>query len=173
MEKMKEMNTAIFMIALLVFGFACMHSASFAEAAPSSSDAKQIYVERNSERKTTKASATNFTGDVTVTRFFGSQNPTGLSGGVVSFNPGARTAWHDHPNGQLIIIISGSGRVQQWGGPVIEVNQGDLVWFPPNVKHWHGAGPDQSMSHISIADIVDGKSSGWSELVTDKQYDGK
>lgn len=170
---MKKTSIVIFMIALLVLGFVCMSLSHFAEAASSSSDAKQIYVERNSERKTTKAPAANFTGDVTVTRFFGSQNQAGLSGGVVSFNPGARTAWHDHPNGQLIIIISGSGRVQQWGGPVIEVNQGDLVWFPANVKHWHGAGPDQSMSHISIADIVDGKSSGWSELVTDKQYNGK
>ena len=170
---MKKFYIAIFWAAVFVLGCIWINATRSAEAASPKEDSQKIYVERNSEQKTTKAPATNFTGDVTVTRFFGAQNSTGLSGGIVSFNPGARTAWHEHPNGQLIIITSGAGRVQQWGGPVIEVNQGDLVWFPPNVKHWHGAAPDKSMSHISIADIVEGKSSVWNELVSDEQYNGK
>ena len=96
-----------------------------------------------------------------------------ISGGYVSFEAGARTNWHTHPLGQLIIISEGSGRVQQWGGPMIEVNVGDVVWFPPNVKHWHGAAPNSPMTHNSLAEIADGKSSVWMERVTDDQYNGK
>ena len=169
---MKKLSIALFVITLLAGGFYLISSFP-ANAASSQSEAQQVFIVRNNDMRTAKASETNFTGDVNSTPLFVPNNPTGKSGGIVDFSPGARTAWHEHPNGQLIIITAGSGRVQQWDGPVIEVNQGDVVWFPPNVKHWHGAAPDRAMSHIALADIVDGRSSTWHEKVTDDQYNGR
>lgn len=107
-----------------------------------------IYVIR-SDRSTDKAPANNCTGNATVQRLFpASNNEMNISGGYVSFEAGARTNWNTHPHGQLIIITEGTARVQQWGGPLIEANVGDVVWFPPNVKHWHGATPNVAMIHI-------------------------
>ncbi len=133
-----------------------------------------IYIVRADKDGNYKAPETNFTGNASVQRLFpAANNQMNISGGYVSFEAGARTNWHTHPLGQLIIITEGSGRVQQWGGPMIEVNVGDVVWFPPNVKHWHGAAPNSPMTHISLAEIADGKSSVWMERVTDDQYNGK
>ncbi|MGL5511730.1 MAG: (R)-mandelonitrile lyase [Sporomusa sp.] len=120
-----------------------------------------------------KAPASNFTGDVSVARLFPANDQMSISGGYVSFQPGARTAWHIHPRGQMLIITEGSGRVQQWGGPIIEVKKGDVVWFPPGVKHWHGAAPNVGMTHISLAEIYEGRSTDWLEQVSDAQYNGK
>jgi quercetin dioxygenase-like cupin family protein len=97
----------------------------------------------------------------------------GISGGYVTFAPGARTAWHSHPQGQMLIVTAGKGRVQQWGGQIIEVQKEDVVWFPPDVKHWHGARPDEALTHTSLAPISEGKSSNWMEQVTNEQYNGK
>ncbi|MDR1935234.1 MAG: cupin domain-containing protein [Candidatus Accumulibacter sp.] len=120
-----------------------------------------------------KGAEANFTGDVSVDRLFPANDPLSISGGYVSFAPGARTAWHTHPEGQMLIVTAGSGRVRQWGGPLLEIRQGDVVWFPAGVKHWHGAAPDASMTHIALAKIVDGKSSTWMEKVSDEQYNGQ
>jgi quercetin dioxygenase-like cupin family protein len=88
----------------------------------------------------------------------------------VTFEPGARTAWHSHPLGQTLIVTAGSGRVQRWGGPIEEIHPGDVVWIPPDEKHWHGAAPTTAMTHISIVEQVQGKAPNWMEKVSDEQY---
>jgi len=90
----------------------------------------------------------------------------------VTFEPGARTAWHTHPLGQTLIVTAGCGRVQRWGCPVEEIRPGDVVWFPPGEKHWHGAGPTTAMMHIAIQEALDGKVVDWMEKVSDEQYQG-
>ena len=95
-----------------------------------------------------------------------------MSGGHVTFEPGARSAWHTHPVGQTLVITSGLGWVQQWGGPKQEVRAGDVVWFAPGIKHWHGASASTAMTHIAIQEAVDGKNVDWLEQVSDEQYRG-
>jgi 4-carboxymuconolactone decarboxylase len=112
----------------------------------------------------------NFTGAVRVDRSFQPAAPSRVGGGRVTFAPGARTAWHSHPLGQTLIVLTGVGRVQRWGDPVDEIRSGDVVWIPPGQKHWHGAGPTSDMSHIAIVEQLDGKSTEWMEKVTDEQY---
>lgn len=122
----------------------------------------------------TQASATGpaeyFTGVVRVDSPFHGESPARVGGALVTFEPGARTAWHTHPLGQTLIVTAGAGRVQHWNGPVQEIHPGDVVWIPPNVKHWHGAGPAGAMSHIAIAESLDGKPVAWLEKVSDEQY---
>lgn len=90
----------------------------------------------------------------------------------ITFEPGARTAWHTHPLGQILFVLSGCGRAQRWGGPVEELRPGDVAWFPPGEKHWHGAAPTASMTHIAIQEQLDGQTVEWMERVTDDQYGG-
>ncbi|MDR7316386.1 cupin domain-containing protein [Brevibacillus nitrificans] len=111
-----------------------------------------------------------FTGTVRIDPLFGATDPARASGATVTFEPGARTAWHTHPFGQTLIITAGSGRVQRWGGPIEEIRPGDVVWFPPGEKHWHGASPNTAMSHIAIQEQLDGKAVEWMEKVSDEQY---
>ncbi len=96
--------------------------------------------------------------------------PSRVSGGHVTFEPGARSAWHTHPVGQILIVTSGLGFVQQWGGPRQEVSAGDIVWFPPGLKHWHGASTTSAMTHSAIQEAVEGKAVDWMEHVADEQY---
>jgi len=98
--------------------------------------------------------------------------PARIRANVVSFDPGARTAWHTHPLGQTLYVLSGCGRVQVWGGEIREIRAGDVVWFPPGEKHWHGAGPDTAMTHLALQEAQDGKAVDWLEHVTDQQYAG-
>ncbi len=114
--------------------------------------------------------AANFTGSVRVDAPFQGAAPARVGGATVTFEPGARTAWHTHPLGQTLIVTSGAGRVQQWNGPVQEIRAGDTVWIPPGVKHWHGAAPTTAMAHIAIAENLDGKVVEWMEKVSDGQY---
>ena len=111
-----------------------------------------------------------FTGTVRVDPLFQADEPGRVSGAHVTFEPGARTAWHTHPLGQTLIVTSGCGRVQRLGGPVEEIHPGDIVWFPPGEKHWHGASPTTAMTHIAIQEKLDGKAVDWMEKVTDEQY---
>jgi quercetin dioxygenase-like cupin family protein len=111
-----------------------------------------------------------FTGTVRIDPLFQSKAPARAAGAGVTFEPGARTAWHTHPLGQTLIITAGCGWVQQAGGPVEEVHPGDVVWFPPGVKHWHGATPTTAMTHIAIQEGLDGKVVDWLEHVSDEQY---
>jgi quercetin dioxygenase-like cupin family protein len=111
-----------------------------------------------------------FTGTVRIDGRFQADAPARLGGATVTFEPGARTAWHTHPLGQTLIVIAGLGRAQREGGPIEEIRAGDIVWFEPGEKHWHGASPTVAMSHIAIAEAQDGKVVDWMEHVTDAQY---
>lgn len=113
-----------------------------------------------------------FTGSVQIEMLFNPFDKERVQGANVTFEPAARTAWHTHPLGQTIIITSGNGRVQRWGGPVEEVGPGDVVWFAPGEKHWHGAGPDGAMTHMAIQEVQDGKTVDWMEKVSDRDYNG-
>lgn len=113
-----------------------------------------------------------FTGTVRIDPLFPAHAPARASSASVTFEPGARTAWHTHPLGQALIVTAGVGRVQVQGGPIQEVRPGDTVWFPPQVKHWHGAAPGVSMTHISVAEEEDGNNVEWLEKVTEDQYMG-
>ena len=129
-----------------------------------------IRIQRHGERPPAIGPATNFTGAVRVASRFQADSPARVGGGVVTFEPGARTAWHTHPLGQTLIVTSGCGWVQQEGGPVQEIRPGDVVWFPPGVKHWHGATPTSAMSHVAVSEAQDGASVTWMEHVSDEQY---
>lgn len=111
-----------------------------------------------------------FIGKVRIDPLVDAEAPARASSASVSFEPGARTAWHTHPLGQTLIITGGNGLVQTWGGPIREVTPGVVVWFPAGEKHWHGASPSMGMSHIAIHEALDGKSVDWLEHVTDDQY---
>ena len=114
-----------------------------------------------------------FTGKVRIDPLFQTPDPARVRGVSVTFEPGARTAWHTHPLGQTLIITSGCGLVQRDGGPIEVVNPGDVVWFPPGEKHWHGATPTVAMTHLAIQEQHDGKVVEWMEKVNDEQYQGK
>lgn len=131
---------------------------------------ESINVMRVGSNPSSAGAAQNFTGSVFVDSRFQAAAPARVGGGVVTFAPGARTAWHTHPLGQTLIITSGVGRVQKWGDTVQEIRPGDVVWIPPGVKHWHGASPSVGMSHIAIAESLDGKSVDWMEKVSTDQY---
>jgi quercetin dioxygenase-like cupin family protein len=111
-----------------------------------------------------------FTGHVRVNLLFAPQAGMPVSGGYVTFEPGARSAWHTHPIGQYLVVTAGTGWTQQWGGPVVELHVGDVLWCPPGVKHWHGATPTTSMTHMALTGTVDEKNVNWMEQVSDSQY---
>ena len=111
-----------------------------------------------------------FTGTVRVDPLFEAHHPARSLGASVTFEPGARTAWHTHPLGQTLIVTSGCGRVQRWEGPIEEIRPGDVIWFAPGEKHWHGASPTAAMTHIAIQEALNGKVVDWMEQVSDEQY---
>ncbi|MGO4331095.1 cupin domain-containing protein [Cupriavidus sp. 2TAF22] len=113
-----------------------------------------------------------FTGSVRIDSLFQAEAPARVGGATVIFGPGARTAWHSHPLGQTLLVTAGTGLVQQWGAPVQTIRSGDLVWIPPSTKHWHGATAATSMTHIAIAESLDGKVVDWMEQVCAEQYEG-
>lgn len=117
-----------------------------------------------------KGPADWFTGTVRIDPLFQANAPARAAGAQVTFEPSARTAWHTHPLGQVLIVTSGAGRVQRWGGPVEEIRPGDVVWIPPGEKHWHGAAFATAMTHIALQEALDGKAVDWMEKVTDEQY---
>jgi 4-carboxymuconolactone decarboxylase len=138
--------------------------------AQASATVAAIRIQRHGERPPAAGPASNFTGAVQVDSRFQAESPARVGGGVVTFQAGARTAWHTHPLGQTLIVTSGCGWVQQEGGPVQEIRPGDVVWFPPGVKHWHGASPSSAMSHVAVSEAQDGATVTWMEHVTDEQY---
>jgi quercetin dioxygenase-like cupin family protein len=127
-------------------------------------------IKRIGSRPSMKGPADWFTGTVWIDPLFNAPAPASAGGASVSFEPGARTAWHTHPLGQTLIVASGCGLVQREGGPIVEIRPGDVVWFPPGEKHWHGAAPTTAMTHIAIQEALDGKFVEWMEKVTDDQY---
>ena len=129
-------------------------------------------IKRNGSTPSAKGPADYFTGTVRIDAPFQGTARARTGGATVTFEPGARTAWHTHPLGQTLIVVSGSGRAQREGGPVEEINAGDIVWFEPGEKHWHGASSTNAMTHIAIAEALDGQVVNWMEHVTDKDYQG-
>lgn len=127
-------------------------------------------ITRNGTRPSGKGPVEYFTGSVRIDPLFDAPDPARVIGVSVTFEPGARTAWHTHPLGQTLIVTAGCGWVQREGGPVEEIHPGEVVWFPPGEKHWHGATATTAMTHIAIAEKLDGKSTDWLEHVTDEQY---
>jgi quercetin dioxygenase-like cupin family protein len=127
-------------------------------------------IKRSGSQPSGKGPAEYFTGAVRVDPLFEAPEPARVRGASVTFEPGARTAWHTHPLGQTLIVTSGSGRVQRWGGPVEEIHPGDVVWFAPGEKHWHGATATTGMTHIAIQEALNGKAVDWMEHVSDEQY---
>ena len=127
-------------------------------------------IQRNGSRPSSKGPADWFTGTVRIDPAFDAPPPARVAGASVTFEPGARTAWHTHPLGQTLIVTAGTGWVQQDGGPKQEIKPGDVIWTPPGVRHWHGATAINGMTHIAITEALEGKNVEWMEKVTDAQY---
>jgi quercetin dioxygenase-like cupin family protein len=129
-------------------------------------------IQRNGSQPSNKGPADYFTGTVRVDPLFAAPDPARVTGAYVTFEPGARTAWHTHPLGQTLVVTAGCGRAQRWGGPIEEIRPGDVIWFAPGEKHWHGAARTTAMTHIAIQEKLDGKTVDWLEHVSEEQYGG-
>jgi quercetin dioxygenase-like cupin family protein len=130
-------------------------------------------IKRSGSQPSSKGPDEWFSGTVRIDPLFQAPGPARVAGASVTFEPGARAAWHTHPLGQTLIVTAGAGRVQRWGGPIEEIRPGDVVWIPPGEKHWHGAAPTTAMTHIAVQEFQDGKAVEWMEKVTDEQYQGR
>lgn len=127
-------------------------------------------IKRNGSQASTRASSDWFTGTVRIDPLFSAPEPARVAGASVTFEPGARTNWHTHPLGQTLVVTGGCGWAQREGGPVEEIRPGDVIWFAPGERHWHGASATTAMTHIAIHEKLDGKNVDWAEKVTDEQY---
>lgn len=139
----------------------------------SSTRGSDMSITRAGSQASQKGPSEWFTGTVRIDPLFTAPPPARTAGASVTFEPGARTAWHTHPLGQTLIVLSGLGLAQREGGPVEEIRPGDVVWFEPGVKHWHGASEKTAMTHIAVQEALDGKAVEWLEHVSDEQYGGK
>jgi quercetin dioxygenase-like cupin family protein len=142
------------------------------EAKPQRLREYKMEIKRVGSQPSSKGPADWFTGSVRIDPLFQTNSPARAAGASVTFEPGARTAWHTHPLGQRLIVTAGVGWVQREGGPIEEIHPGDVVWFPPGEKHWHGATAKSGMTHIAIHEALEGKAVDWMEKVTEEQYNG-
>ncbi len=127
-------------------------------------------IKKSGTQPSGRGPAEYFTGTVCLDPLFDAQDPSRVAAAYLTFEPGARTAWHTHPLGQHLVVTAGGGLAQRWGGPIEEIHPGDVVWFPPGEKHWHGAAPTTAMTHIAIQEQLHGKAVDWMEKVSDEQY---
>lgn len=182
-EKMKSKLYGAAFLSLLVIGMACsqanqQQNVAAQNASPkrsatptaTSESSQKMNITRSGSQTSNKGPAENFTGSVTVTQLFKENAPSRVSGGRVTFEPGARSNWHTHPLGQTLIVVAGAGYVQQEGETIQEMREGDVIWTPPGVKHWHGATPNSGVTHFAIQESLDGKNVNWLEKVSDEQY---
>jgi quercetin dioxygenase-like cupin family protein len=132
-----------------------------------------VEIKRSGSQPSAKGPGEWFTGTVRIDPLFQAKAPARAGGNAVTFEPGARTAWHTHPLGQVLIITAGAGLAQREGGPVEQIRPGDVVWFDAREKHWHGASPTTAMTHIAVQEALDGKAVDWMEQVSDEQYQPK
>jgi quercetin dioxygenase-like cupin family protein len=168
MERKMKTTAMLLSLSLLV------SAGSFADQALAADATKQSQtITRAGSQPSVKGSAEYFTGNVRVDPLFPAKDAAPFSGAYVTFEPGARSAWHTHPTGQHLIVTSGVGRTGEWGGRVEEIKTGDVIWCSPTIKHWHGASPTTAMTHIAITGTLNGKNVVWMEKVTDEQYNGK
>src|SRR6266700_2672235 len=158
-RKMKLLRVAVVALFLLASTSPCLSQVA------SGRNSQTISITRKGSRQSSQASGQNFTGSVRIEPVFDAHDPSRSTGGRVTFEPGARTAWHTHPHGQTLIVTAGTGWIQQWGGPIEEIREGDAVWIPPGIRHWHGATASTSMTHIGIQESLDGKTVEWMEQV--------
>jgi quercetin dioxygenase-like cupin family protein len=149
---------------------ATQSGANDAPAVASNEESQTIRIVRSGSQPSRDGPAEYFTGSARIDPLFAAQEPSRSSASYVTFEPGARTAWHTHPLGQVLVVTAGTGLVRQWGGPIEEFRAGDVVRIPPGVKHWHGASPTSRMTHIAIQEELRGKNVEWMEKVTDEQY---
>lgn len=167
----------LLMVSMFASPFAPVEQTLFGVAggsgAASKGGAQAMEIKRSGTQPSQKGPADHFTGTARVEPLFQATAPSRTSGAYVTFEPSARSAWHTHPLGQILVVTAGVGRVQRWGGPVEEIRAGDVVWTPPGVKHWHGASPTVAMTHLAIQEALDGKLVDWMEKVTDEQYGAK
>lgn len=154
-----------FLVVMISMGYGIVNAADAIEG-----NEQHIIIYHDANFKSYEAPASYFSGRAAVTRIFGKNEMTKFSGGIVSFEPGARTHWHTHPAGQLLIIQSGIALVQEWGGKTIVLHTGDMLWCPPNVKHWHGADMNGGMVHVALTGDKEGKAVTWLEEVSDATY---
>ncbi len=172
---MRLLAATVMSLSLLALAFAYANQAraasgSDAPRVASSEDSQTISITRSGSQPSVKGAAEYFTGSVRIDPLFKANDPSRTSGGLVTFEPGARTAWHTHPLGQILIVTAGTGWIRQWGGQIEEIRQGDVVRIPPGQKHWHGATATTGMTHIAIQEQLDGKAVDWMEQVSDEQY---
>jgi quercetin dioxygenase-like cupin family protein len=158
------LTTTALLAAVLQFGLM--------KSTPAHAEDGTMEISRDDERPTGPAPADYFTGEVMLKPLFSPNDVIDTSAGQVTFSPCARSAWHTHPAGQTLIVTSGTGWVQQWGGEKLQINSGDVIWTEPGVKHWHGANEAGAMTHIAVTDFVDGRNVDWMEKVSDDQYRG-
>ncbi len=130
-------------------------------------------IKRAGSQPSSRGPADYFTGVVRIDPIIAAESPARLAAAMVTFEPGARTAWHTHPLGQTLLVVSGFGHAQRWGGPLEEIRPGDVIWFPPGEKHWHGASATTGMTHIAMQEQLDGKTAEWLEQVSEGQYLGE
>ncbi|SDR44847.1 4-carboxymuconolactone decarboxylase [Rhizobiales bacterium GAS113] len=154
------------MVSLLVSAATLLLATSGASAQAD----EAVAVTRAAAQSPSMGAADHFTGTVMVASPFQRKAPARVGGGIVTFEPGARTAWHTHPLGQTLFVTAGVGLLQQWDGAIEEIRTGDIIWIPPGVKHWHGATPTSGMTHVAISEALDGKSVDWMEKVSNDQY---
>ncbi len=129
-------------------------------------------IKRSGSQPSGKGPSEYFTGTVRIDPLFSANPPARVVGASVTFEPNARTAWHTHPLGQTLIVTAGCGLAQRWGGPIEQIRPGDVIWFPPGEKHWHGAMPATAMTHIAIQEQLEGRTVDWMEKVSDEQDQG-
>jgi quercetin dioxygenase-like cupin family protein len=168
----KTMNMKHLMIGLGLLSGAGIATASDGSATQTQ-PGRSVVVTRNGSRPSQVGPAATFTGVVRIDPVFDATDSSRAAAATVTFEPGARTAWHSHPRGQRLVVTSGLGRVQSWGSPVAEIRPGDVVWIPAGVKHWHGASPTTAMTHIAVQEHLNGNVVTWLEHVTADQYAAK
>lgn len=154
--------------AAMAIGIACLPLPAVAADGKASTPGVSVIREGSTDKSV--GAAANFTGTAQVEGRFQREAPARIGGATVTFAPGAHTAWHTHPLGQTLVVTRGHGYVQQWGQLAVRFGPGDVVWIGPGIKHWHGAGPDEAMTHVALAESRKGQSVTWSELVSDAQY---
>jgi 4-carboxymuconolactone decarboxylase len=167
---MKTMAAAMMTLFMFMANGATGQTATGAPQTAPAQNPQTISIARSESLQANKGSAQYFTGTVQIQQLFVAHDPSRTSGGRVTFEPGARSAWHTHPFGQILIVTDGTGWIQQWGGPIQEIRKADVIWIPPGMKHWHGATPTTSMTHIAIQEQLNSKAVDWLEKVTDEQY---
>jgi 4-carboxymuconolactone decarboxylase len=164
-----RMTGSIAFASLVTLACTSRPSSHLAATAPGAAS-QGIVIAGRDALETSDGPVEHFTGHARVQRLFLPTPPGHMQGAYVAFEPGARTAWHSHPVGQILVVTAGSGRIQQWGGPVQALHEGDVAWTPPGVKHWHGATPTTAMTHMALVEQLDGNSATWMEKVSEAQY---